>query len=55
MGVRVIAYCDDVNKNHVHCNRYTAVNVDTLDDAKEALEEKGWSVEEDETYCHECS
>lgn len=51
VNYEVTVYCDDVSKNHVHCNKYLTVAVTDTDEIDEKIEEQGWQVTEDGIYC----
>lgn len=51
MSLKITAFCDHISTNHVHCNRYVRAKLDDPNNVEKALEEKGWEVEGDETYC----
>lgn len=54
MTSRIKLHCDYVSSSHVHCNRYTELKVDSLDETvKSAIEDSDWSVDGNKVFCHE--
>jgi len=51
-GVTVQFYCEHVAKNHVHCNRYTAVpNVGSYETPKNVIKDTEWAYVDGEVRC----
>ena len=44
MKAEVTLFCENVSRNHVHCNRYTTIDVQQLNRSiDEVIEETEWS------------
>lgn len=50
----VTVYCDNVNSNHVHCNKYNKIAVENVDETfVEVIERSSWSYRDGNFYCPE--
>lgn len=51
MGVQINLYCEHISKNSVHCDRYTTLGGNTIDECVSKVEESDWQVSDGEVIC----
>lgn len=49
------ARCDNISKNHVHCNRYEGIEIGVDETPTEAIQKTDWSIDGTDMYCPEHS